>query len=84
MERLLSAQGAQEAFNRHLSGYGESGPYQEAQVLAQGGAAERVFAMLERAFDGRDPGILPGANDPLMNPLRGEPATDRLLLRLSS
>jgi TolB-like protein/lipoprotein NlpI len=82
--KLGDAAGAEAAWGGLLAQYGESGLYQQAQVLAQWGEKERALAMLQRAFDEGDPGVLLTTNDPLLDPLRGEPAMDRLLLRLAS
>ncbi|EAQ27877.1 hypothetical protein NAP1_09792 [Erythrobacter sp. NAP1] len=82
--RLGDEAGASEAFSKLVSDYGDSGLYQQAQVLAQWGESERALAVLTRAFDKGDPGVLLTTNDPLLDPLRGEPGLDRLLLRLSS
>lgn len=82
--KLGDTQGARQAFNSLLAKYGESGLYQQAQVLAQWGETDRALVMLRRAFDEGDPGILLATNDPLLGPLRGEPEMDRLLLQLAS
>ncbi|AWW75611.1 hypothetical protein CD351_14330 [Erythrobacter sp. KY5] len=76
--------GANEAFTALLADYGDTGLYQQAQVLAQWGENERALEVLTRAFDAGDPGVLLTTNDPLLDPLRTEPGLDRLLLRLSS
>lgn len=75
---------AQEAFDAMLAQYGDASLYQQAQVLAQWGDSAQALATLARAFEVRDPGVLFAPNDPLLDPLRGEPELDRLLLQLSA
>ncbi|WP_296722241.1 TIR domain-containing protein [Erythrobacter sp.] len=63
--------------------YGDS-RYQRAQVHAQRGEVDEAMALLGTALNALDPGVLWAPNDPLLDPLRGEPAFTDLLLRLSS
>ena len=63
--------------------YGDS-RYQQAQVHAQRGAADKALALLDTAFGTLDPGLLWTPNDPLLDPLRGEAAFGDLLSRLGS
>ncbi|MEQ5787521.1 TIR domain-containing protein [Erythrobacter sp. NFXS35] len=63
--------------------YGDS-RYQRAQVHAQRGEVDEAMALLGRALNALDPGVLWAPNDPLLDPLRGEPVFADLLLRLSS
>lgn len=84
LQALGDEAGAKAAFSQLLTQFGDTGLYQQAQVLAQWGQKERALAVLTRAFDEGDPGVLLATNDVLLDPLRGEPALDRLLLRLSS
>lgn len=76
--------GAQTAYDQLFSEYADSGLYQQTQVLAQWGETQAALGTLERAFDEGDAGVLLAPNDVLLDPLRGEPDMDRLLLRLSS
>jgi Tfp pilus assembly protein PilF len=64
--------------------YGDASLYQQAQILAQRGAAEEALARLERAYSARDPGMLFAPNDPLLDPLRGEAAFKDLLKLLGA
>jgi len=84
LQKLGDAEGAQQAFGKLLADYGETGLYQQAQVHAQWGETDEALTALERAFDEGDPGVLLTTNDPLLDPIRDQPALDRLLLRLSS
>ncbi|BDI61686.1 TIR domain-containing protein [Qipengyuania nanhaisediminis] len=71
---------ARDLFARLVEGYGDSSLYQQSQVLAHLGDPDAAIAMLERAYDAGDPGVLLARNDPLLDPLRGHPAFERLLL----
>ena len=74
---------AQASFDELKAQYGDSGLYQQAQVLAQWGETERALLVLKRAFDEGDPGVVLTTNDPLLNPLRGSAELNELLLRLT-
>lgn len=63
--------------------YGDS-RYQQAQVHAQRGAGDKALALLGEAHEALDSGLLWAPNDPLLDPLRGEPAFKDLLFRLGS
>ena len=67
-----------------LDQYGDAGLYQQAQVFAQWGRKDDALATLARAFEMRDPGVLWALNDPLLDPLRGEPQLDQLLLPVTT
>ncbi len=64
--------------------YGDASLYQQAQIQAQRAAVEPALAALEKAFAMRDSGVLWAPNDPLLDPLRGEPRFKDLLIRLGS
>ncbi len=76
-----SADAALEALIRD---YGDASLYQQAQIHAQRGAGEPALAALDKAFAARDSGVLWAPNDPLLDPLRGEPRFKDLLIRLGS
>lgn len=78
------AAGAEEALKNLVAEYGDASLYQQAQILAQRGAAAQALTLLERAYEARDPGILFATNDPLLDPVRGEAAFSNLLSRLGS
>ena len=67
-----------------LVAYGDGRRYQRAEVHAQRGETEAALALLEEALEVLDPGLLWAPNDPLLDPLRGEPAFQRLLSRIGS
>lgn len=64
--------------------YGDASLYQQAQINAQLGAVQPALAALEKAFAMSDSGVLWAPNDPLLDPLRGEPRFKDLLIRLGS
>lgn len=84
LNALGDTAGAREAYDRLVETYGEAALYQQAQVVAQWGQNEEALALLGRAFQKKDSGMLLMENDPLMDPLRGEPEFDRLLSALSA
>lgn len=81
--RLGDAAAANTALAALESEFGDS-RYQRAQVHAQRGDGDEALALLGRAYDALDPGVLWAPNDPLLDPLRGNPAFADLLLRLGS
>lgn len=58
--------------------------YQQVQVHAQRGRVSEALMLLDAAYKALDPGLLWAINDPLLDPLRGEPAFKDLLIRLGS
>jgi len=85
-EKQGDTAGAEAALDSVIGEYGDASLYQQAQILAQRGAAAQAQALtlLERAYGARDPGILFAPNDPLLDPLRGQATFKDLLSRLSS
>lgn len=83
-DRLGDASGADAAFAALIAQYGDACLYQQAQILAQRRVPDEALARLEQAYVARDPGMLFAPNDPLLDPLRGEPAFRDLLSRLGS
>lgn len=75
---------AKAALSELVSQNGDAALYQQAQVHAQWGEFDTALELLERAFAKSDPGLLFAPNDPLLDPLRGQPGLTRLLSRLSS
>jgi TolB-like protein len=82
--RLGDAAGSAKAFDQTLADYGDAALYQQAQIKAQQGDKAAALALLGRAISEGDPGLLWAPNDPLLDPLRGEPAFKDLLIRLGS
>ncbi|MEE4316154.1 MAG: hypothetical protein V2I74_04150 [Erythrobacter sp.] len=82
--KLDDGSAAENALSQLVAEYGDASLYQQAQIRAQRGEPSEALALLERAYGSRDPGMLFARNDPLLNPLRGQPAFEDLLLRLSS
>lgn len=82
-QKLGQVAAAQASFDELKAQYGDSGLYQQAQVLAQWGETERALLVLKRAFDEGDPGVVLTTNDPLLDPLRGSAELNELLLRLT-
>ena len=75
---ILAAQtgdkaGARKAFDQLVREAGNSGLYQQAQVLAQWGDRDGAFAALKQARFVRDSGLIYLATDPLLDPLRADP-----------
>jgi len=83
-EKLGNQVAAQAALQALLKEYSGTALYQQAQIYAQRRETPKALSFLERAFAEKDPGVLFATNDPLLDPIRGEPALDRLLLRLAS
>ncbi|RGP39684.1 Non-specific serine/threonine protein kinase [Altererythrobacter insulae] len=81
--KLNQFDAAKTSYDRLVAEYGDSGLYQQAQVLAQWGEADQALRVLERAFDAGDPGVVLTTNDPLIDPLRGSAQLNGLLLKLA-
>lgn len=73
---------AQAAYQQLLADYGDAALYQQAQVQAHWGNHEQAIELLDRALAAFDPGMLLLPNDPLLDPLRSNPAFERLRARL--
>jgi hypothetical protein len=82
--RLGERAAADAAFAAIIEQYGDAALYQQAQVLAQRGEVQAALTRVTRAYASGDPGVLFAPNDPLLDPLRGEPALEELLSQLSS
>ena len=73
---------AQEYYHEHVAKIGDSGLYQQAEVLAQWGDIDGALAALDRAQTARDAGIPYMLNDPFLDPLREDARFNRLLSSL--
>jgi TolB-like protein/tetratricopeptide (TPR) repeat protein len=67
------------AMSKLIAGGGDRVLYQQGQVLAQWGEPAEALARLERARQLGDTGLIYARNDPMLDPLRGEPRFSRLL-----
>lgn len=81
--RLGDAAGSDAALKTLTEKYGDS-RYQIAEVHAQRGETAAAIALLDTALTTLDSGFLWAPNDPLLDPLRGEPAFKDLLIRFGS
>ncbi|MBW8735084.1 MAG: hypothetical protein JF571_12420, partial [Asticcacaulis sp.] len=73
---------AQAAFGQLVARYGDGALYQQAQVLAQWGQADRAMTLLTRAHAARDSGLLSLACDFLLDPVRSAQAYAGLTAQL--
>ena len=80
VERKLGNEAAAKAaFDQLVAELGDSALYQQAQVLAQWGDLAGALKLLQRAREVGDSGLLIALADPLLDPLRKEPAFLNLL-----
>ena len=80
--RLGRAGDADKSFAALIAEHGDNGLYQQAQVLAQWGRSADAVAVLGKAYDAGDAGLLYLNSDPFLDPLRRDPVVIRLLQRL--
>ena len=80
--RLGRAGDADKSFAALIAEHGDNGLYQQAQVLAQWGRSAEAVAILGKAYDAGDAGLLYLNSDPFLDPLRRDPIVIRLLQRL--
>jgi len=67
---------------RLVAQLGDSALYQQAQVVAQWGQSSEALALLRRARESGDSGLIFLDTDPLLDPLRKQPAFNQLLSEL--
>jgi TolB-like protein/tetratricopeptide (TPR) repeat protein len=77
--RLGDVTAARAAFDRLRTELGDRSLYQQAQVLAQMGDRDAAITALEQARAVGDGGLIYARNDPMLDPLRGDPRFARLL-----
>ena len=77
--RLGDVTAARAAFDRLRAELGDRSLYQQAQVLAQMGDRDAAITALEQARAVGDGGLIYARNDPMLDPLRGDPRFARLL-----
>ena len=70
---------ARAAMSELVAGQGDRVLYQQAQILAQWGERDAAMARLDKARQVGDSGLIYARNDPLLDPLRGDPRFARLL-----
>ena len=80
--RLGRVADAEKSFAALIAEHGDNGLYQQAQVLAQWGRSSDAVAVLGKAFDAGDAGLLYLNSDPFLDPVRSDPVVIRLLQRL--
>ena len=76
--RLGDVESAREAFTK-IEQEGARLRYQQAQVLSQWGQLDAAIARLQQARAIGDSGLVYARNDPLLDPLRGDPRFSGLL-----
>lgn len=81
-QKLGRTANAQRALAEMIAEYGNNSLYQQAEVRAQWGDREAAIALLEKARDVGDAGLVLARNDPQLSPLRGEPRFTALLAAL--
>lgn len=80
--KLGNGVAAKDAMQKLLADRGDSGSYQQAQVLSQWGQTVLALEKLEHAAKIGDTGITNARNDPMLDPLRREPRFIQLLKQL--
>jgi DNA-binding winged helix-turn-helix (wHTH) protein/tetratricopeptide (TPR) repeat protein len=82
LARSLALAGHPEEARGLVAGLGGASPYQQATVQLALGDTARALGLLAVAADERDPWIVILAVDPMMRPLRAEPAFEELVRRV--
>jgi len=82
LRRLGRQAEAETALSQLVADFGDSAHYQQAQVLADWGRREAALAHLGQALVHGDSGLIYLRNDPLLDPMRGDPRFQDLLKRL--
>ena len=70
---------AQAALDQLVAEHGDNGLYQQAQIYAQWGEADKAIAALLAARAAGDAGLIQLYNDPMLEPVRKRPEFSRLL-----
>jgi hypothetical protein len=74
---------AQQWFDKLVADLGDSALYQQAEVMAQWDRPDEAIALLQRAREVGDSGLVYLATDPLLDPLRKQPKFALLLKELN-
>jgi DNA-binding winged helix-turn-helix (wHTH) protein/Flp pilus assembly protein TadD len=82
LARSLALAGRPDEARGLVADLGDASPYQQATVHLALGEPARALDLLVAAADQRDPWVVILAVDPMMRPLRGEPAFDELARRV--
>lgn len=77
--RLGNIEAARAAMAKLVADHGDRVLYQQSQILAQWGDRDAAIARLQRALAIGDSGLIYARNDPLLDPLRGDPRFSKLL-----
>jgi hypothetical protein len=80
--RAGHAAAAQRAFDGLVSEVGDAALYQQAEVMAQWGQADRAMELLGKARAVGDSGLTAIATDPLLDPIARDPRFVRLVREL--
>lgn len=80
--RAGNAAAAQKAFDTLVAGEGDAALYQQAEVQAQWGQADKAIALLNKARGVGDSGLTAIATDPLLDPLANDPRYRALVREL--
>ncbi len=80
--KLNLAAEANKTWRKLLADLGDSALYQQAQVQSQWGETGAAMALLQRARQLGDSGLIYAQTDPLLDPLRSLPAFQQLLQQL--
>lgn len=74
--------GAERLLSRMKQMFGLTASYQYAQIHAQLGQNDQVFAELDNALVAKDPGLVYLKMDPFMDPIRGDPRFAAMVRKL--
>lgn len=80
--KLGKKEAALDSIHQLVTQYGEIVSYQLAEIKAQSGEIGEAMRTLEKAFAINDPGITFMLSDPMLDPLRSQPAFSILLRKL--
>ena len=79
---LGHTQASQRSLDQLIAQHGDDAPFQIATVYAWRGEKDAAFDWLERAYAGRDGGLIELATDPLLRGVRDDPRYRAFLTRL--
>jgi len=82
-DKLGQREAAEQAQQALLEQYGDAAAYQQALVFAEWGEPDTAIKWLQRAYDGRDPGMPEMNTDDALNSLHGLPAYQEILQKMN-